>query len=98
MASVDSVAEGDITATGNNMDLMEVWKLLPALRDLPEALLRKLQATAIFQLNMALAKDKKSSEKLSVNARLAQNAKKLLENPTQIAAGYDNSSGTKLSD
>ncbi len=89
-ASVNSIAEDDTTGTRDNMDLMEVWKLLPALRDLPEALLRKLPATAIFQLNTALAKDKKSSEKLSVNARLAQNAKKLLENPTLIAAGYDN--------
>ncbi len=61
-------------------DLMEVWKLLPNLRTLPEGLLRKLSPEAVFQLNSALSKDLKSAVKLSTNARLLQNARKVTDN------------------
>ena len=49
---------------------LELWRLLPQLKDLPEALLRKLPVSAMFQLNTALAKEKKTSEKLGINSRL----------------------------
>ncbi len=70
--------------------LMEVWRLLPNLKDLPEAILQKLSPEAVLQLNNALGKDIKSAAKLTVNARLSQNAKKLLPNPTRIEDALDN--------
>lgn len=71
-------------------DLMDVWRLLPNLKSLPETLLRRLSPEAIFQLNSALTKDLKSAAKLSTNARLAQNARKLVDNPITVAAAVDN--------
>ena len=44
----------------------------------------------MFQLNTALAKEKKSSEKLGVNAKLAKNAKKSGKNPSTLEKGLDN--------
>ena len=40
---------------------LELWRLLPQLKELPEALLRKLPVSTMFQLNTALAKEKKTS-------------------------------------
>ena len=69
---------------------MEVWKLLPQLQNVPEATLKKLPLSAIFQLSNALVKSSKMSEKLTVNSRLAANAQGLLKNPTEVASGQDN--------
>ena len=71
-------------------DELKLWKLLPQLRDLPEAILKKLLLSAMFQLNTALAKEKKSSEKLGVNNKLAKNAKKSSKNPATVEKGIDN--------
>ena len=69
---------------------LELWRLLPQLKDLPEALLRKLPIATMFQLNSALAKEKKTSEKLGVNTKLSHNAKKLARNPAAVEKGVDN--------
>ena len=69
---------------------LELWRLLPQLKELPEALLRKLPVSAMFQLNAALAKEKKTSEKLGINSRLAKNSKKTARNPTAVDKGQDN--------
>ena len=53
---------------------LELWKLLPQLKELPEAWLKKLPISAMFQLNTALAKENKTAEKLGVNSRLARNS------------------------
>ena len=53
----------------------QIWKLLPQLKGVPENFLEKLPLSAMFQLNSALQKERKNTEKLGVNARLAQNAK-----------------------
>ncbi len=87
---VGTNSKGPLFKAADNADPMDVCRLLPALADLPEAMLKKLDLATIFQLNAALAKDKKSEAKLSVNARLNLNAKKLIESPTAIAAGVDN--------
>ena len=71
-------------------DSMEVWRLLPHLRDLPEAMIKKLPLSAMFQLNSALAKDVKNSAKLNINTRLAANAQKLVTRPIKVEAGIDN--------
>ena len=69
---------------------LQLWKLLPQLRELPEALIRKLPLSAMFQLNSALAKERKTSDKLGVNTKLAHNAKKLARCPLSVQSGQDN--------
>jgi len=69
---------------------MEIWRLLPHLKGLPEAMLKKLPLTAVFQLNTALAKDQKDSAKMNVNARMAANAQRMVAKPTRVEAGLDN--------
>lgn len=69
---------------------LQVWRLLPHLRSLPEAMLKKLPPSAIFQLNAALAKDSKNAAKMNVNSRLAANAQQMASNPRKVPAGLDN--------
>ena len=69
---------------------LELWKLLPQLKELPESLLRKLSISAMFQLNTALGKENKTAEKLGVNSKLARNSKKLVKNPIRVEKGVDN--------
>ena len=69
---------------------LELWKLLPQLRELPASMVRKLPMSAMFHLNAALSKEKKTTEKLGVNTRLAQNAKKVARSPELIAEARDN--------
>ena len=68
----------------------QLWRLLLHLQHLPEQMLKKLPLAAIFQLNNALGKEQKNTEKMGVNTRLAQNAKKLAKRPTAVEAGLDN--------
>ena len=56
----------------------------------PESLLKKLPLNAMFQLNTALAKEKKTSERLGVNTRLAHNAKKMVRHPVEVEKGVNN--------
>lgn len=69
---------------------LKVWRLLPHLKDLPEAMLKKLPLSAIFQLNAAMAKESKHAAKMSVNSRLAANAQRIAANPKKMAQGEDN--------
>lgn len=69
---------------------LQLWKLLPGLQGLPEAYLKRLPLTAMFQLNNALSKEKKSSEKLGTNTRLAHNAQRLAKSPETVERGLDN--------
>ena len=88
---VDSVAdpgEDDMDMSGSEQ--LAIWRLLPHLQSLPEAMLKKLPLSAMFQLNSALAKDQKNSAKMNVNSRLAANAQKLTAKPTQVHSGLDN--------
>ena len=70
----DPDEDDDLSDSGNELQL---WKLLPQLKELPEAFVKKLLLSAMFQLNTALAKERKCAEKLGVNTRLAHNAKML---------------------
>lgn len=87
---VGGLSDAGLVSTTIHDDLMDVWRLLPNIRDLPEAMLRKLSPEAILQLNMALGKDQKNTAKLTVNARLSLNAKKLAANPLKVEAATDN--------
>ena len=75
-ASLEDPDDAETMEASGEEDEFQLWKLLPQLKDLPESMLRKLPLTAMFQLNAALQKEKKCSEKLGVNSRLAQNAKR----------------------
>jgi hypothetical protein len=68
---------------------LEIWKLLPHIKDLPEEMVKQLPLPTLLQLNTALAKESRSAEKLSVNARLTQNAQKLLTSPVEVKHGWD---------
>ena len=72
-------ADEESTEEGEDDTVLQLWKLLPQLKDMPEAFLKKLPVATMFQLNTALQKEKKSSEKLGVNSRLVQNAKRRQE-------------------
>jgi hypothetical protein len=68
---------------------LEIWKLLPHVQSLPIEMVRQLPISTMLQLNAALAKESKSAEKLSVSARLTQNAQKLQAAPVEVHAGWD---------
>ena len=68
---------------------MEIWRLLPHLKSVPEKMLKKLDISAIFQLNSALAKESKNSEKLSISSRMAAYADQLVRTPAKVKAGED---------
>ena len=87
---VDAVEDPDVTPSVDSDAELQIWKLLPQLRNLPESLLGKIPLATMFQLNAALQKEKKHSEKLGVNSRLAQNAKTTASCPTKVAEGLDN--------
>ena len=63
-ASLEDPDDADTMEASGEEDEFQLWKLLPQLKDLPESMLRKLPLTAMFQLNAALQKEKKCSEKL----------------------------------
>ena len=69
---------------------MEIWRLLPHLQGLPEAMLKKLPLTAVFQLNSALAKDQKNASKMNINSKMAANAQRVTAKPAKVEAGLDN--------
>ena len=58
----DGVEDPDDTTTVNNDAELQIWKLLPQLRNLPESLLGKIPLATMFQLNAALQKEKKHTE------------------------------------
>ena len=68
----------------------QLWKLLPHLQGLPEAMLNKLPLSAIFQLNTALGKEQKNTDKLGINTRMAMNIQQLSKKPTKVREGTDN--------
>jgi len=72
-----------------SLDLLEIYRLLPALNDIPDEKLKGLPSEVVFGLNSALLQGQKSAAKLSASARLTLNAKKLAASPTEVGAGVD---------
>jgi hypothetical protein len=68
---------------------LEIWKLLPHVRELPVNLVSRLPLSALFQLNSALAKESKLADKMNISQKLTHNASSLLTNPVKIAGGQD---------
>ena len=88
--AVELITDPDFQESEEESEGLELWKLLPHLKDVDESLLKKLPISAVFQLNNALAKEQKSSDRLGVNTKLAHNAKKLARNPVAVEEGQDN--------
>ena len=74
--TVELLVDPDMRESDEEVEGLELWKLLPQLKDIPEHLLKKMPLSAVFMLNNALAKEQKTSERLGVNTRLPHNAKK----------------------
>ena len=70
--------EGEELDSEEDCGDLQLWRLLPQLKELPESLLN------------TLAKEKKTSERLGVNTRLAHNAKKMVRHPVEVEKGVDN--------
>jgi hypothetical protein len=77
-----------VTGTGS-ADPLQIWKMLPALKHLPESMLCQLSRAEIFQLNDAFLKESKVAGKLQTNAKLTINAQQLVDNPVMIPGGLD---------
>ena len=89
-SAVQPPTDPEQDTSNRETDRLELWRLLPQLKDLPGAWVKKLPMSALFQLNSTLAKERKTSEKLGVNTRLAHNAKKLARCPTEVESSPDN--------
>ena len=89
-AFLSALADPGAADSDTEDDNLELWRLLPQLKDIPETLLKKLPLSAMFQLNTALGKEKKTSERLGVNTKLSHNAKKLTRSPAAVDKGIDN--------
>ena len=59
--TVEQLMDPDSKESDKEAKGLELWKLLPQLRDIPENILKKLPLSAVFQLNNALAKEQKTS-------------------------------------
>ena len=56
LVSVADPYEGEELDSEEDCGDLQLWRLLPQLKELPESLLKKLPLNAMFQLNTALAK------------------------------------------
>jgi hypothetical protein len=74
---------------GAAADPLEIWRILPALSQLPESVLKQLPRSEIFQLNAALVQESKAAAKIQANAKLLLNAQQLEKNPVKVEAGWD---------
>jgi hypothetical protein len=70
-------------------DPLQIWRILPALKDIPESVLLQIPRSEVFQLNAALVKESKAANKLQTSAKLTLNAHQLTANPVLIEAGHD---------
>jgi hypothetical protein len=89
LAPAPSHRQSTCAGAGAAADPLEIWRMLPALKDLPVALLQQLPRSEIFQLNAALVKENKTASRIQTNAKLMMNAQQLEKSPTQVEPGYD---------
>jgi hypothetical protein len=85
----DSGLAGGAAAGGSSSDPLQVWRLLPALKNMPDHILHQLSRSEIFQLNTAVLKESKVAGKLQANTKLTMNAQQLMANPVNIPGGLD---------
>jgi hypothetical protein len=72
------------------MGFDHIWKMLPALKDIPAEMLRSLPLSTVLQLNDALARETRSKRLMDADAKLQHNAESLNASPTRVEAGVDN--------
>ncbi len=80
----------DMPATRVEADFGNIWRMLPALKDIPAEMLRSLPVSTVLQLNDALARETKNKKLMDADAKLQHNAKSLAAAPTKVAGGLDN--------
>jgi hypothetical protein len=71
-------------------DFGNIWRMLPALKDIPAEMLRCLPVSTVLQLNEALARETRNKKMMDADAKLQHNAEALAAAPTKVAGGHDN--------
>jgi hypothetical protein len=71
-------------------DYGSIWRLLPALKDVPNELLRSLPLSTVLQLNEALARETRNIKTMDADTKLQHNAEALAAAPATIDRGLDN--------
>lgn len=74
-------------------DFGHIWRLLPALKDIPAEMLRTLPLSTVLQLNEALSRESRLKKLMDADAKLQHNAETLAANPTRVEAGVDDRGG-----
>jgi hypothetical protein len=80
--------ESTMTAIGAGFE--HIWKMLPALKDIPAEMLRSMPLSTVLQLNDALARETRSRKLMDADAKLQHNAELLNATPTTVEGGVDN--------
>jgi hypothetical protein len=75
-------------------DFGNIWRMLPALKDIPEEMLRTLPLSTVLQLNDALSRELRPKKLMDADAKLQHNAETLAANPTKVEAGLDDRGST----
>jgi hypothetical protein len=89
--SSDCMRDPDTSHRQTEMaDYGSIWRLLPALKDVPNELLRRLPLSTVLQLNEALARETKNIKTMDADAKLQHNAEALAASPTTVDKGLDN--------
>jgi hypothetical protein len=71
-------------------DYGSIWRLLPALKDVPNELLRSLPLSTVLQLNEALARETRNIKTMDADTKLQHNAEALAATPATVDRGLDN--------
>jgi hypothetical protein len=80
----------DTASPALGMGFDHIWKMLPALKDIPAEMLRSLPLSTVLQLNDALARETRSKKLMDADAKLQHNAESLNASPSRVEAGVDN--------
>jgi hypothetical protein len=79
-----------VHSRAESADYGSIWRLLPALKDVPGELLRSLPLSTVLQLNEALARETRNIKTMDADAKLQHNAETLAATPTTVEKGLDN--------
>ncbi len=83
------------TASGKpEADFGNIWRMLPALRDIPAEMLRTLPLSTVLQLNEALSRETRLKKLMDADAKLQHNVETLAAAPLRVEAGFDNRGST----
>jgi hypothetical protein len=80
----------DTTDPRVEADFGNIWRMLPALKDIPAEMMRSLPVSTVLQLNEALARETRNKKMMDADAKPQHNTEALAAAPTKIAGGLDN--------